>query len=290
MERFWIWFNILKISIAKKREMLGVYKIQDIFYKKDEIIQRFNLANNDILELYNMNYPSIATKVMEYNKKNDIGIIHILDSNYPELLKQIYDPPIVLYYKGNIEVLKNRFVSMFIGQDIDMYGRKVLRMITDGIYKDGIYIVTKFEEYNKNIFIRNASKENVLVVSSGIKHKFFTEKGIILSEYEPYIKSSKKNIIARNRIITGLTMESILIQTTIKDGAGYIVDKILQNNRELWVVPADITQPVNFYTNELIKHGANVLTQHNNLWVYEHDFFQKNMLTANNCHLIVTKE
>ena len=120
-------------------------------------------------------------------------------------------------------------------------------------------------------------KSNILVLASGIKESYYTKKGIILSEFSPDVIQTRKTNIKRNRIITGITNDTILIQTTVEDGAGYIVDNALEENRELWVIPADITKPVNYYTNELIKQGANVLTQYSDLSIYKHINRTKNM-------------
>ena len=277
MDLFWIWFNMLNIGHIKKFKMLEKYKIKDIFLSRKEIIEQFNLSNVERNEFVNIKYVEKSKEIVEYNQKNNIGIINIKDKNYPKLLKRIYNPPIILYYKGNLEVLKNQFVSICIGKYLDRYGQNVLKYIVQNLYKDNIGIVTKFEEYNKKIFFENVLKSNILVLASGIKESYYTKKGIILSEYGPDVIQTRKTNIKRNRIITGITNDTILIQTTVEDGAGYIVDNALEENRELWVIPADITKPVNYYTNELIKQGANVLTQYSDLSIYKHINRTKNM-------------
>lgn len=269
MEKYLIWFNMLKVRNEIKYEMIKRFSIEDIFVFRNSFINQFNLSKEEKEEFNNNKYYNKANDVLKYNKKNGIGVISINDCMYPSMLKSIYAPPIVIYYKGNIEILNNRFVSIFTGKKLDKYGQKVLRYIVDNLYYDNIGIVTKFEEYDRKIFMQNVTRPNILILSSGIKKNLYSSKGIILSEYEPDIESSKENIINRNRIITGITKETILIQTTVEDGAVYVVNNVLQENRELWVIPSDITKDINFYTNELIKYGANVLTQYNNLLVYE---------------------
>ena len=277
MDLFWIWFNMLNIEHVKKLKMLEKYNIKDIFLSRKEIIEEFILSNVERNEFVNIKYVEKSKEIVEYNQKNNIGIINIKDKNYPKLLKKIYNPPIILYYKGNLEILKNQFVSICIGKYLDRYGQKVLKYIVQNLYKDNVGIVTKFEEYNKKIFFENACNPNILVLASGIKENYYTKKGIILSEFSPDVIQARGTNIKRNRIITGITNDTILIQTTVEDGAGYIVDNVLESNRELWVIPADITKSVNFYTNELIKHGANVLTQYNDLSIYKHTNRTKNM-------------
>ena len=268
-KQYWVWFNLLKIENNTKVEMLKRYNIIQIYHRKSAIAKKFKMNNIEAQELYKKEYIKIAKKVCEYNSKNNIGMINILDKAYPMYLKNIYNPPIVLYYKGNKKVLNNMGVSIFVGKNIDNYGKEVYEYLSKNLIQDKIPIVTKFEEYDKQTFLNNVNNNNILVLSTGIKENVFASKGVILSEYEPYIESNRDNIINRNRIISGITKETILIQTTIEDGVAYIVDNVLQENRELWVVPSNITKSINFYTNELIKQGANVLTQYNNLLVYE---------------------
>lgn len=280
-KQYWVWFNLLKIENNTKVEMLKRYNIIQIYHRKSAIAKKFKMNNIEAQELYKKEYIKIAKKVCEYNSKNNIGMINILDKAYPMYLKNIYNPPIVLYYKGNKKVLNNMGVSIFVGKNIDNYGKEVYEYLSKNLIQDKIPIVTKFEEYDKQTFLNNVNNNNILVLSTGIKENVFASKAVILSEYEPYINSDKNTIIKRNRIITGLTKETVLIQMEISDGAGYIVDTILQQNREIWVVPADIFKIQNFYTNELLKQGVNILTHHNNLLVYEQRENKINMLTAN---------
>ncbi len=249
----WIWFKLINIDNNFKLELLKKYTIQQICNLSPNELKGLGLNNNQILEFTNkLNYAK-AKSIYEYNLKNNIGIVNISSNAYPFFLKTIYNAPILLYYKGKKDLLNKKAISIFVGKDVDVYGKKVLKQITNNLLKDKICLVTKFEEYDNKIFLNNISNENILVLSSGIKENTYSKNGIVISENEPHVNSNRNELLKRNRIITGLTYESILIQMTINDGVIYIVDLLLEQNRELWVIPGDITKHQNFFTNELIR-------------------------------------
>ena len=115
----------------------------------------------------------------------------------------------------------------------------------------GIY-VQSYNRYDK-ILTQDLFEECTYVVRKS-EEKFYKEAGV-------------KKIWA---------VDDELINSAIKT-YWYIVDNALESNRELWVIPADITKQVNYYTNELIKQGANVLTQYSDLSIYKHINRTKNM-------------
>ena len=118
------------------------------------------------------------------------------------------------------------------------------------------------------------NEDNIVVLAGGFNEKIYIKNGIIISENEYNVKSTKEQIIKRNRILTGLSNNTILIQTTIDDGLTYILDSAIEQGREISVFPSDIFNKRNFYTNELIKQGVNVITDYNELLVDEQN---KNM-------------
>lgn len=272
MERLWIWFKILPIENIKKINILKKCNdINKVYSLSDKELINLGLTNEEIRSFNDIAICKQVDEIMKYNNNNGVRILTIEDSLYPKLLKEIYNPPILLYYIGNVNILNSSSVSIFQGKKVDIYGRKLLGYISNNLFKDNIKIVSRFDEDDRKLFLNNDGDKNIIVLSSGIHEKLYCNKGVIITENEYYIKGTTENILRRNRILTGLAKELIIIQANVFDGVSYILDNALEQNREVWVVPGNINDDTNVYTNELLKHGVNVLTNYKDLLVYEQD-------------------
>lgn len=270
MERLWIWFKILPIENIKKINILEKYNdISKVYSLSDKELINLGLTNEEIRSFNDIAICKQVDEIMKYNNNNGVRILTIEDSLYPKLLKEIYNPPILLYYIGNVNILNSSSVSIFQGKKVDIYGRKLLGYISNNLFKDNIKIVSRFDEDDRKLFLNNDGDKNIIVLSSGIHEKLYCNKGVIITENEYYIKGTTENILRRNRILTGLAKELVIIQANVFDGVSYILENALEQNREVWVVPGNINDDTNVYTNELLKHGVNVLTNYRDLLVYE---------------------
>lgn len=272
MERLWIWFKILPIENIKKINILEKYNdISKVYSLSDKELINLGLTNEEIRSFNDIAICKQVDEIMKYNNNNGVRILTIEDSLYPKLLKEIYNPPILLYYIGNVNILNSSSVSIFQGKKVDIYGRKLLGYISNNLFKDNIKIVSRFDEDDRKLFLNNDGDKNIIVLSSGIHEKLYCNKGVIITENEYYIKGTTENILRRNRILTGLAKELVIIQANVFDGVSYILENALEQNREVWVVPGNINDDTNVYTNELLKHGVNVLTNYKDLLVYEQE-------------------
>lgn len=270
MERLWIWFKILPIENIKKINILEKYNdINKVYSLSDKELINLGLTNEEIRCFNDIAICKQVDEIVKYNNNNGVRILTIEDSSYPKLLKEIYNPPILLYYIGNVNILNSISVSIFQGKKVDIYGRKLLGYISNNLFKDNIKIVSRFDEDDRKLFLNNDGDKNIIVLSSGIHEKLYCNKGVIITENEYYIKGTTENILRRNRILTGLAKELVIIQANVFDGVSYILENALEQNREVWVVPGNINDDTNVYTNELLKHGVNVLTNYRDLLVYE---------------------
>ncbi len=269
MDKYWIWLKILDIEYIKKLKLINKYRnIKEIYNLSNNIlIYEYNFSVKEVNAFRDKQFMIKANEIYEYNKKRGIKIITMLDNNYPYLLKKIYNPPILLYYLGDIELINKKCLTIFQGLNIDEYGIELIKYISQNISNDKISIVSRMIKSDKYIY-KNC-KNNIMILSSGINEKFFLKTGLILSEYEHYVKNSKNNIIERNRLLTGISNEIMLIQTDLQDGVMYIIDFALDQGREIIVFPSDIFNIRNIYTNELIKQGVKVITNFMELEVYE---------------------
>ena len=271
MNKYWIWFKLLNIDISKKLKLLNYYKnIIDIYnLKKEKLVNIFEFNKSDLNIWFNSSYMYQAEKINTINNEKGIKVLTILDEDYPILLRSINYPPILFYYLGNKKILNDKCITIFQGLHLDKDGIKLLKYLSKGLLDNGIRIVSRLNKNDKYIYMNNISHDdNIIVLAGGINEKIYIKNGIIISENEYNIKSTKENIIKRNRILTGLR-NIVLLQVSIDDGVSYIVNNAIEQGREITVFPSDIFNSKSIYTNELIKQGVNVITDYNELLVYE---------------------
>lgn len=190
-------------------------------------------------------------KELEYMKKNNIQILDITDKAYPEILKQIHNPPKKLYIKGNKEILNNYSIAIIGCREATEYGKKAAKYFAYNLAKKGINIVSglaKGIDSYAHIGTICGEGKTIAVVGNGLdivypnENKKLEEKiietgGVIISEYPLGTKPEKRNFPARNRIISGLSKAIIVVEAKEKSGTLITVDFALEQGRDVYAVP-----------------------------------------------------
>jgi len=253
---YWIWLS--KLNINNKIELLEKYKTPENIW---EISKKEK--DEDILKRY-----------LEYMQKHNIGIINIYDKKYPEKLKHISNPPILIYIKGNKEILSNRAIGVIGCRLCSEYGKTTATHISYDLAKNDICVISGLargiDTYSHIGAIAGKGK-TIAVVGNGLDtvyprenealfNKIIETGGAIISEYVVGTKPEAKNFPARNRIISGLSDGIAVIEAREKSGTFITVDFALEQGKNVYAVPGNITSFNSEGTNELIKQGAKVLT------------------------------
>ena len=215
------------------------------------------------------------TKVEEYFIKEQIKIIPEFHSDYPESLKNIDQPPFVLYWKGQINLPTIR-VAMIGTRKFSTYGEKVCRYIAGDLAKSGITIVSGLALGIDGIAHDEAVRQGghaVAVLGGGVDtasiypatnrklaDKILTSGGAILSEYPPGTQPRSEYFPARNRIVSGLSRGVIVVEAAKKSGTMITAGMALDQGRELFAVPGQIFDKNTQGTHELLKSGAHLIT------------------------------
>lgn len=210
---------------------------------------------------------NIAHLIEEYRQSN-IHWLSILHPAYPEYLKQIYQPPIGLFYKGNIDLLKEDKLSIVGSRKATNYGRQVLKqMIPDWVPH---FVTVSGLARGIDTMVHNetmqAGGQTIAVIGSGLhrfypaENKFLQEKiasdHLLLSEYPKYAQPVRHHFPMRNRIIAGLTLGTVVVEAEYKSGSLITAQLALNEGREVFCVPGNITSSLSLGTNHLIQQGA----------------------------------
>src|SRR3989344_2441831 len=194
---------------------------------------------------------------------------------YPPLLRHIFDPPVVLYVRGNKEALKNECFGIVGTRALTEYGKRAGTDLATGSARSGFTIVSGLALGIDAIAHRTALAEKtttIAVVGSGISdemlyphqnlslaHQILTAGGAMISEYEPQVRAQLFTFPARNRIISGMSKGVLVVEGDIKSGTMITAKAALDQGRDVFAVPGPIYSSKSQGTNYLIQKGAKLV-------------------------------
>lgn len=200
--------------------------------------------------------------------------INLQDKNYPAILKEIHDPPKELYIKGEILPQDKVAVAMVGTRKCTRYGEQATYDIASELAKLRITIVSGLAK-GIDTFAHKAALENngrtIAVLGTGIdKDSFYpssnykllekiAKNGAVISEYAPGIRGTKFTFPQRNRIISGLSLGTVVVEAPEKSGALITAALAMEQNREVFAVPGSIYEKNSQGANQLIKMGAKLI-------------------------------
>lgn len=208
-------------------------------------------------------------KELERAEKNNVTITSFWDESYPILLKKIYDAPLLLYSKGQPLHSEEDAVAIVGTRKFTPYGKSMTLAITHDLNIAGIVVVSGLARGIDTIAHKETVKNNsrtIAILGSGIDNIYpsenkrladeICEKGTIVTEFRFGTKPNAGNFPQRNRIISGLTHGTVVVEAGFKSGALLTALSALDQNREVFAVPGRVTDPQSQGTNRLIRHGA----------------------------------
>lgn len=196
--------------------------------------------------------------------------ITVFDADYPKLLKEIYDPPIVLYYRGMFPSQEVGSIGVVGTRKMTGYGRAVAEQFTKGLVDAGLTIVsglargvdsqahlTAVSEKGQTIAVLGGGLNNIFPPENrGLAAKIASGFGAVISEFPPNSPSLPGNFPARNRIISGLSQAVIVIEAAEDSGSLITARLALEQGREVFAVPGPITSSLSKGPIGLIREGA----------------------------------
>ena len=191
----------------------------------------------------------------------------IEDDIYPQCLREISNPPLKLYYKGNLDLLKDERLIAVVGtRNPSSYGKLCCEYMVKKMTSANITIVSGFAKGIDTIAHKTSlltGGKTIAVIASGLDivypasnlslYREIEEKGLILSEYEAGVKPFKFNFPQRNRIIAGLSKGTIVVESKDRGGSLITADLALEFNRDVYAVPGDVFSEYSKGCNNLIR-------------------------------------
>lgn len=268
---FEIWFS-LRCGVGNREfpELLERFGTPYDLYKADEneleslpcsLSLKTRLADKSLGE---------ATRIMEFCRETGVGILFWQDEDYPASLRPLRDPPVLLYYRGKLPDLSGRLCISVVGtRSMSEYGKRIAYKIGYELGAAGTVVVSGMALGNDGVAAAGAilaGGSTVAVLGCGIdvtyprEHgRLFTEitaKGAVMTEFAPGTPPEGKNFPIRNRIISGLSQGTVVVEGDLRSGALITARTAILQGRDIYAFPGNVGETNSAGTNKLISDGA----------------------------------
>lgn len=213
-----------------------------------------------------------AEQEIESAEKANCTLVHFADARYPHRLREIADPPLVLSTKGDLGVLEEPGIAMVGTRRPSAYGSSVAHRLAADLAQRGIVVISGMARGIDSAAHRGALEahgKTVAVFGCGIDVLYpaenkrlaerIMESGALISEFPLGTSPSPENFPIRNRIISGLALGVVVVEAAEYSGSLITARLALEQDREVFAVPGNITSPQSFGPNMLIKQGAKLV-------------------------------
>ncbi len=242
-----------------------------LHFLRDSCHPNGNFLDKDTLEDFYSH--TIHQQIQRYTQQG-IHIITYFDPCYPSLLKEIYQPPWVLYAKGDLSLLqKPRQLAIVGSRDATVYSRHALKAMMQELVNEQVVIVSGLAAGVDALAHETAVEFNgktIGIIAGGFEHIYpkhnlplaekMMKSQLLLSEYPPNTRPQKWQFPMRNRIISGITKGTLVVEAKRQSGSLITANLALQEGRDVFAIPGSIFSKYSDGTNELIKHGAKLVT------------------------------
>jgi len=269
----WIRISLIE-SIGEKRLRLLMLNLKDPFliYEKDtdeltKIIPKYEKQFR-LIKKTKIDLTDYSNKLSDY----DISVVTILDQDYPNALREIADPPPILYLKGSLHNDDKLAISIVGSRKASYYGKQMAEKFTRSLAQMGFTIVSGMARGIDTVAHQTAVKEGARTIAflgSGIdviypkenRHLLqnIIKNGAVVSEFPLGTKPLATNFPQRNRLISGLSIGTVVIEATLKSGTFTTVKWALEQGKEVFAVPGDTRRMTSMGTNKLIQKGAKLV-------------------------------
>ncbi len=269
-----LYIDSLSVSYKNFNNVLNILEEPaNIFNKKYQQKIADFLPANAVDRLNNLGQEKIEKFITDGLDKYGIFAVTIYSNLYPTNLKNIADPPMVLYTIGDTSLLKSQKIAIVGTRTPTNYGRDVANKFTKDLVEsslttvsglsygiDTCVAVSTLEVKGKHIAVLAGGLDSIYPAQNIDLSRKISKNGLLVSEYRPGVKPRQYSFIARNRIISGLSDGTLVVEAGKKSGATSTAMFCIEQGRELFSVPGNITSPQSAGTNDLINEMPECFT------------------------------
>ncbi len=279
--KYWVaWSRSPKIGPRRLSLLRRAFPtMQAAWQAKASELKQVGLEENLALELKAHTQKINVEESWQEIEKYKLNVITIESPDYPTLLKEIADPPAIIFWQGHWEALNFPLLAVVGSRLMTDYGRQVVANIIPAVARAGITIVSGLA-FGIDAACHKATVDNggrtIAVLACGhdqiypsanryIADQIVNKGGLIISEHPPGTPPLRHHFPVRNRIIAGLARATMVVEAASSSGALITAKLALEYNREVLSIPGNIFSTQSVGTNELLRLGAVVITNANDI-------------------------
>ncbi len=268
---YWLWLQCALGAGAKTDELLAYFGDPEKMYNAGSNEWRMSgLLTNKKIESLKSISPSETGGIFRECKAKGYSIITPDNVNYPERFKVLRDMPLVLYAIGDASVLKDTVSIGVVGtRNASNYGIETAQKLSFALASCGVTIVSGGAlgiDSEAHAGAMLAKGRTVAFLGCGLSYDYLKENaslrraitkyGAVVSEYAPFSPATRTTFPIRNRLISGLTLGTLVIEAGVKSGSLITANFALEQGKDVFAVPGDIVRSSFDGANHLIKNGA----------------------------------
>ena len=273
--RYWLWLaNLQGFSPLMARRYLRAFpSIKELYLAGESELRQVPGATAPEVRTLCRKDIYLAEEIEATCRKQGIQILCQQDAAYPDRLRNIDDPPLVIYVKGKLPPVDDRLTIAVVGtRKATSYGTETAARIAGELASQGAVIVTGLAEGVDSAAAKGALKAHGSVIGvlgtgvdmiypawNGELQNTVAEVGALVSEYPPGTKASRMSFPRRNRIISGLCLGVTIVQAPLKSGSLITAARAQEQGRDVFAVPGSVDDPGFQGSNALIRDGAQLI-------------------------------
>jgi DNA processing protein len=263
---------VLSDSLRSAQKVVAHYPaLEEIFRASAEELRSLGVEEEKARDLASPSLLDRASETLSWLDKKGYFLLTIDDEEYPDALKEIFDPPFVLYGAGRPGILREPSVAVVGARRPTPYGRAVAEKLAGDLAANGLVVVSGLARGIDSIAHWGAleSGRTVAVLGSGLDdvyppenkglYRKIAERGAVITEFPPRMPALGFHFPLRNRIISGLSLATLVVEATRQSGSLITARLALEQNREVMAVPGNLTSGLSRGANWLIKSGAKLV-------------------------------
>ena len=270
--KYWVWLSALHLRPKAKQLLLSKFHDDPmaLYYAPEEEWKTVEGIKEQDLERVGTRELETAMEILERCERDGISITTWQDAAYPRRLKNIYDPPVVLYGKGRMPAIDEEPAIAVVGtRGATPYGEKMARRMGYELTKCGGLVISGLTRGIDRLGAEGALRAGGRVVgvlgtgldqAVGSIYEDVAAVGALVTEYPPGLPSHKINFRMRNRITAGLSEGVVVIEAPERSGALLFADEAAELGKEIFAVPGNADAENSVGTNQLIRDGAKAVT------------------------------
>lgn len=280
-----VWLSNIDISNYNKLKLLKKFNNSKNIWKLTQKELKDLEIKSDIIEKILEPEKRInLRKYLNYIERENIKVISCMSEEYPKLLEYINNKPVFIYVRGNISNLYDDCVAIVGSRNATDYGKNISRKIAKEIADKNVNIVSGLaigiDKYAHLGALDSSIGKTIAVLGTGVSNneiypyenkkifeRILENNGTIISEFKLGTKPERYNFPLRNRIISGLSRKIVIVEAEEKSGSLITAEYAIDQGRDVYAVPGNITSKNSVGTNKLISDGAFVFSNVEDLFL-----------------------